>query len=331
MRDIALAQSWHDRGGKATFLSYCESDMLRRRIMDDGFGFVSIDRLESVTADLDATLKVIRDRSCRDILHDVWLVADGYKFDCDYHRSIREEGVRLLIVDDNNYLPRYHADILLNPNIFAPQMNYLCDEGTIKLLGCRYALLRKEFQRYNDSEKEITKNPGRILVTLGGADPKNTTLSVIDALCNFQDKDFDVRIVAGPVNPNIKSLKEKLSRSPFSYRLLPSVTDMPKLMSWADIAISAASGTFWELAFMGIPTLIITLADNQIGIGETLEDMGAAIHLGWYENVEIEGMVSEISRIIKDYKLRKRLSEKARDLIDGRGAYRVVSGMAEWE
>ncbi|HBE44959.1 MAG TPA: hypothetical protein DDW17_05780 [Deltaproteobacteria bacterium] len=116
-----------------------------------------------------------------------------------------------------NHLPHYHADILLNQNIYAPELNYSCDEDTILLLGSRYVLLRKEFLKYKDFKRTIPKKAKNILVTLGGADPDNVTLKVIKALNLMGDPDIEVKVVVGPANPHIKSLHKALLHSPSSF------------------------------------------------------------------------------------------------------------------
>jgi len=329
MRCIAIAQAWQNTGGEATFISHCESEVLQRRIADEGSSIITIDKVNSISADLAIIERLAADGSMRIRPNNTWIVIDGYHFDTEYQRRISLEGYRLFVIDDFNHLSHYHADILLNPNISATKLEYSCNEDTVKLLGCKYALLRKEFSQQGIREKVITKEATRILITLGGSDPLNITINIIKALNCMGRSGLDVKIIVGPSNQNLISLNQELSLSTFSYQLLVNVKDMPNLMSWADIAVSSASSTFWELAYFGVPSIIITLAENQIGIGDAAEDLGAAIHLGWYENLQTDHISNVIDGIIKDFALRKRLSSNTQKLIDGRGAERAASRLIQ--
>ena len=45
---------------------------------------------------------------------------------------------------------------------------------------------------------------------------------------------------------------------------------MPELMAWADVGVSAGGLTSWELAFMGLPGIVIVTAANQTGVAAAL-------------------------------------------------------------
>jgi spore coat polysaccharide biosynthesis predicted glycosyltransferase SpsG len=142
-----------------------------------------------------------------------WLVLDGYHFTSDYQRAMRDSGLRLLIIDDYNHQPRYHADVLLNQNLGAERFQYVCDSDTVLLLGTKYALLRKEFSILEGQRPEVTKVARKILVTLGGADRDNVMLKVFRALKLSNIRDLEARIVVGPANPHGEKLQEEVRRN----------------------------------------------------------------------------------------------------------------------
>ena len=108
MRCLALAQGWQRRGGKAKFLSCCDSNRLQRRIINEGFDFNHIENPYPDPSDLKTTLKILqktqRENSLLFTRHSsltsLWLVLDGYHFDSTYQKLIREEGFNLLVIDD---------------------------------------------------------------------------------------------------------------------------------------------------------------------------------------------------------------------------------------
>jgi UDP-2,4-diacetamido-2,4,6-trideoxy-beta-L-altropyranose hydrolase len=327
MRCIALAQAWQDRGGQVTFLSYCESGALRQRIIDEGFDFIAIDAPNPDPSDLSHTLEILRQLKTQNSKLKTWLVLDGYHFTPDYQKTIRDVGIRLLVIDDMNHLSYYHTDILLNQNIHAPDLKYKCDADTTMLLGTSYALLRREFLKYRGFKRQTPDRVKNILVTLGGGDPDNVTLKVIQALNLIGNPDIEVKIVVGPANKNIDSLQKELSFSPFPFSILQDVDNMHELMAWADLAISAGGSTCWELAFMGLPSLVVILAENQVKLAEHLKTQQAAVNIGWCNMFSVEQLSAKINVLICDKNLRKFISENASSLVDGEGASRATKIM----
>ncbi len=324
MRCLALAQAWKDRGGKVTFLSQCDSKYLYQRIIDEGFEFVPIEKPHPDFCDLVYTLKTLEQLRTQNSELRTRVVLDGYHFTPDYQKAIVDSGYILLLIDDEGLADHYYADIILNQNLHARKNLYqFIEPDTHLLVGTQFVLLRQEFLKWTDWEREIPDKAGKILVTMGGSDPDNVTLKVIRALSKLDESELEVIIVAGPANPNINSLEKELNHSPFAFRLLSSVNDMPGLMAWADLAVSAGGSTCWELAFMELPSINIVLADNQNIIAESLDNAGIAVNLGWHNDLSIKNLTHELKGLINSSKKRRQMSNRGRLLIDGHGAYRV--------
>jgi len=230
----------------------------------------------------------------------------------------------LVVIDDQVHHSRYYADILLNQNIHAPDLKYSCGKDTVQLLGCYYALLRREFLQYESRKRKIPQNATNILVTMGGADSDNVTLKVVQAINKINDPGLEVKIVVGPANPNIDSLSAELSGVNYHYELLNNVTDMPGLMAWAELAITAGGSTCWELCFMQVPMLVIIVAENQKDIAKGLADKGAARCLGWYSEITSDQVAVELQSIIHNSEKLKKMSRIASQLVDGSGKDRVI-------
>lgn len=325
MRCLAFAQTWKDYSGKITFLSHCENESLRKRIIDEGFDFVAIESPHPDRADLSFTLGILEKIKNQNL--QAWLILDGYHFTPEYQKTIRDEGYRLLVIDDINHLTNYHADIVLNQNIYAPDLKYRSDKDTILLLGNHYVVLRREFLKYQHFKRRVPEQVKNILVTLGGSDLHNVTLKVIQALKLIGDRRIEVKIVVGPVNHNIEKLQEELTNSPFTVHLLSDVDNMPELMIWADLAISAGGSTCWELAYMGLPSLLIILAENQVELVKRLGTKQAAVNIGWYNMFSQEQLFAKIDMLINNMSLRRSISENALTLVDGQGISRIIDVM----
>jgi spore coat polysaccharide biosynthesis predicted glycosyltransferase SpsG len=115
--------------------------------------------------------------------------------------------------------------------------------------------------------------------------------------------------------------------SRYPIQVQQNVTNMPELMAWADMAISAGGSTCWELAFMGLPSILLILADNQRAIAQKLATLNLAVNLGWHQDVTIEEIGLALRESIGDRPKRETMSKRERELVDGNGARRVVSEM----
>jgi UDP-2,4-diacetamido-2,4,6-trideoxy-beta-L-altropyranose hydrolase len=321
MRCLALAQAWQEQGGRAAFISYCDSQALRERISKEGFQFISVNNPYPQTDDLRQTLEVIGQRSI------AWLVLDGYHFTSEYQEAICESGVHLLVIDDMNHQTIYHADILLNQNIHASELKYRCDIGTTLLMGPRYVFLRKEFLTYRNFRRVIPDSAKRILVSLGGADADNVTLKVIKAFCLLDQSQIEITIVVGPANVHEEYLRSALESTGLSYNLLINPQNMVDLMINTDLAISAGGGTYWELAYMGVPCIMIILADNQREVAEELAQADIVCNLGWHYMLSCEDIANALIQLIRSREVRKYMSDKGQELIDGSGTDKTIQAM----
>ena len=233
-----------------------------------------------------------------------WVVVDGYQFGTAFQRTLRAAGLRVLCVDDNGEAGEYACDIVLNQNLHAEASLYRRrDDATRLLLGPEYVLLRREFVEPPRTAKVIAQAARRVLVTLGGGDAGETLDLVRGALEGARG--FDVRVVTGGRSPE----------------------DMRSLMEWADLAVSAGGSTSWELAYIGVPTLAVVMAKNQIGAVGALSERGIVVPLGRRESLTGPELTAQVERLARNFDRRVRMSDAGQALIDGGGAARVVNAM----
>lgn len=320
MRCLALSQTWQDQGGNVTFISHCESEALKERIQSEGFGFIALDQVCPNSSDLVNTLSILKDTNSD---QNVWLVLDGYHFTSEYQKRIKEAGHKILWIDDYGHADHYYADLILNQNISADESFYMHREPyTQLLLGTRYVLLRREFKRWKSWRREIPDIARKVLVTMGGGDSDNVTLKVMQALKQINMPNLEAKIVVGPANPNLEIL-DRESSDCANLQLIKNASTIPDLMAWADLAVSAGGSTCWEMAFMGLPSLIIVLADNQKPIADKLHSFDTTLSIGWSHQTTIESMSKHIETLLLSYLTRKYYSIKSKALVDGTGAQKV--------
>ena len=99
---------------------------------------------------------------------------------------------------------------------------------------------------------------------------------------------------------------------------------MSELMAWSDCAIAAGGTTLLELAFMGLPSLVLALTDNQRDIAAKIHEIGIGRYLGWHAAMPSDAIATELSELLLDQSVRERMSRCGRNLVDGLGAQRVV-------
>ena len=333
MRMIALAQAWRASGGRVVFLCSDITPALEQRIREEGFQREKISATPGSADDLEATMAVVSRIATGG--PPIAVALDGYQFSADFQLGVKKTGCRLLVVDDYGHADAYHADFVLNQNISAREELYVRrDEDTKLLLGPRFALLRREFVDHCGWLRTIPDEAGKLLVTLGGADADNVTKNVIDAL---SDSGLEVKVVVGGSNPHLPGLlqaSEAATVGKTRVELVTNASDMPSLMQWADMAVAAGGSTCWELAFTGLPSLFIILAENQEDNSLELERRGFGICIGRHSDFEADRFRAAINRLADDTALRTEFAARGRDMVDGLGAHRVASlleGEADFE
>jgi spore coat polysaccharide biosynthesis predicted glycosyltransferase SpsG len=134
-------------------------------------------------------------------------------------------------------------------------------------------------------------------------------------------------VLAGASNPHAAELAAIAAHHPGRFEVLPASDRMPEEMAEADLAISAGGSTCWELAFMGLPAVVITLAPNQEHIGPSLAARGVCIDGGWHHSLKEDVLAATVAQLVRDPERRRIMSEKGRVLVDGGGAERVVEAL----
>jgi UDP-2,4-diacetamido-2,4,6-trideoxy-beta-L-altropyranose hydrolase len=327
MRCLALAQAWKEHYGAVTFIGAYDSVGLRAKIVDEGFRLQSIQNTYPDPSDLETTLHTI---NCFPF-ENSWVVLDGYNFDEQYQLGLKQHGNMLLLIDDTAHQNHYAADIILNQNINAKELIYDCEFKTKFLLSSKYVLLRDEFLFYEQPNRIIPNIAKKLLVTLGGGDLMNETSTVLSALESINIENLLVRVIAGIGNRNIDALKSQAERGKHEIEILQDVSQMPQLMAWADIAISAAGSTCWELAFSGLPAVLIMTSKNQRNNLEYLVKYGSVTSVGSEMSMSIDVISQSIYNLITDKELREDMSSRGPLLVDGAGRDRVIEEIKKYK
>jgi len=254
-----------------------------------------------------------------------WLIIDSYALDKAWEQALRTKVRRVLVIDDLS--DRLHdCDVLLDQNFYHdPRVKYQDYVGgsTRLLAGPQYALLRKEFAVLRATLGKRANELKRVLVFMGGADPTNETSKVLEAFEYPVLAGLEVDIVIGASNPHRASILERCAVRP-TWRVHSHSRDFHRLMSDADLAIGAAGSVAWERCVLGLPSIMLAVADNQRHIGEAIAGFGAGVYLGPSAEVSASDIVASVDTCLRDPSRLGVMRQAARKLVDGKGAQRVA-------
>ncbi len=230
-------------------------------------------------------------------------IIDHYRIDKEWESKIRVFTKKIAVIDD--LANRKHdCELLLDQNAlpnFESRYDDLVPDTCVKLLGPKYLIMRDEFI---DARRLLRKRQEKIenlLVFMGGSDPTNETIKILEALEDFQFKHVDVVVGSGNVfKEQILAICEERE-----YYYHCQINYMAELMQQADFAIGAGGSTTWERCYVGLPSSSTIVASNQREGTEYVAELGLVINLGWHSDVTSE----TYKQLLKNLKI-KGLSER---------------------
>ena len=234
-----------------------------------------------------------------------------------------------MVIDD--LANRSHAcDLILDQNLNRSSEHYklLVESTTKKLLGCEFALLRPEFAELRSRAliKRKETRIRRLLIAMGGMDQNNITERVLAKLNrSAMPADLKISVVLGANSSWIARVKEVAKGMRVATNVFVDVKDMAGLMLESDLAIGGAGSTAWERCCLGLPSLLMILAENQRHGSEALQAAGAAIVIK--DLSELESFFSFSLRTIDSLNRFQTMSKRAYEVTDGLGSLRVANEM----
>lgn len=256
-----------------------------------------------------------------------WLVVDHYALDECYERALRTSVGRILVIDDLANRP-HDCDLLLDQNLAADRHTRYAGKVPAAcgmLLGPEYALLQPLYSELHDRISPRQGPIRRILIFFGGADAANLTSRAVAAFLNLGRMDIEVDVVVATGNPHVESIRQQVAGHPHVHlhRTLPTLAP---LMVLADLAIGAGGATSWERLCLGLPSLVITVAENQIPVAKELHRLGLIHWMGDMSQVE-ETDIFQVLRLRTSAGSNPPVSASGKNLVDGRGTDRVADEM----
>lgn len=248
-------------------------------------------------------------------------VVDHYEREAAFEHACRPWAKRIVAIDDLADR-RHDANVLIDAANPAAAYRGLVPGECEVLAGPDFAILHPEFRRVRAAALALRKDRPvqRILISFGQIDSPNATtraLATLDA-AGFRGH---VDVVLGPAAPHLAGVRA--AARPNTHVHI-GAGDMPKLMSEADIALGGGGVTAWERCCVGLPSIVVALAENQLQTIGVIAKAGAAINAGPIDDGTSERMGRALEEILSTVARRDAMARAGATLVDGQGARRVL-------
>ena len=320
MRCLALGQAWQKMGGTVHLMTRQLPGSLHDRLRRESIDVHPVESKTSLRDDAESLGQLAESISATSV------VIDGYSFDAEYQARVAGSGARhVLTISDAETDDRVAADAVLNQNAYAHDAMY--DGAEFEAMtGPRYALLRREFQSALPRRIQPRKVK-RLLVCFGGGDEPNLTSTIMRVLDKAGLPNLSVDIVLGQCNRHVAQIEALSRQLAVNFRLHRNVDRISALMRQADLAITAGGSTCYELAALGVPALVLPIAENQRPVARALERFQVAQFADCEVATCEERLLGAISELASDVDRRQRMSDNGRRMVDGQGAIRVARAL----
>ncbi len=252
------------------------------------------------------------------------VIVDSYLADKPFYDRVSLVTPFPVYVDDNNRL-QYPSGIVVNGNVYAEDLDYDQRGDKSYLLGTRYALLRKEFWEIVD--RPIRIDIQNILITFGGSDLENVTPRIMRFISrNFPN--LKKRVIIGEGFKNTVQIEQSKDGNTDLF-FAPKTFDILKLMYESDLAICSGGQTINELARTGVPTIAISVAENQNNNVKGWVKEKFLVSELTFMQPNLENRMLLIFNHLKKKQTREAISKLGKYRVDGSGPKRVVQHLID--
>lgn len=340
MRCLTIAKVLRDCYLECTFVCREHDGNLIEKIRQEGFTCIALAVSNEAKEIHDADEPVIAcadwlgaswQNDAKETIHALcaervdWLVVDHYALDRRWEEALRPYAKRIMVIDD--LADRHHnCDLLLDQNLivnFETRYQNLLPEHCAALLGPQYALLQPEYAELSPRTPPRTGPVKRVLVFFGGADHDNLTGRTVSAFLKLKRHDILVDVVLSSYSSRVAEIYTQAQHHDniIYHYALPTLAP---LVLQADLGIGAAGATSWERCCLGLPSLVITLAENQKPVAAELHQRGLVRWLGHFDSVADDLLFDAFQAAIEDRGL-EGWSRACMSITDGGGVKRVAS------
>lgn len=344
MRCLVLAKALKNQGHDVCFVSRVQPGDMVDFIMQQQFTVMTLELpLTPLTpqnsADYDAWLQVSELDDAADTIAlidklDVMIV-DHYGINILWEQQVKKQmHCQVMAIDD---LVRPHAvDFILDQTFsrhgseYKESINAVAAVNNILttpkiLTGCQFALLAPRFAalRSQAACKRLNTYEPKVLISMGGIDTPNASLQALQCLERLPIKPV-VTVLLSKRSPHYETLRAFCQTRSEWVTHIEFTHTMPELMLEHDVSIGAPGSTSWERACLGLPSIVVPLAENQQQICTVLASVGAVLP------VELDHINNELlpayHHMLANW---TQFQEVNLRLCDGLGSLRVVQHLEQ--
>lgn len=333
IRCLTLAEELKARGAMVIFICRELEGNLISLIRKNGFKVHVLPYFNDAIITGKSWDEVYREKWCQDAQQTVniltlydpveWVIVDHYALDYKWEQCISHRSKKMLVIDD--LLDRKHdCHILLDQNVEMENHNYehsLVNNGEI-LSGGKYIILRKIFIEEGLAKRHRDGIIRRIMLFFGGGDANNETVKALQAVSDMNLEGVAVDVVVGESNPHKHQIQKRCIQMGVNFYC--QIDYIHELMDQADLFIGACGTTTWERFCLGLPGIVVSVADNQVAGAEILAKHNLLINLGRAAQTAVSDYLVAIASLMASPQMVKGMGMRSKSLIDGFGTMRIV-------
>ena len=241
----------------------------------------------------------------------------------EYYKSFSKNFEKVLRFDDSSKSISIYSNFYLNYNLYAEEIKFNLNNSNCELfLGPEYYILNPIFKKYENYERIFKKRARNILLTMGGGDPKDLTVKILNSIIEI--KDIHINTILGKLYSKVNEIKILKRNSPDKLSIFYDVNNMPEMMAKNDLIITTGGNTSFEAAYMGIPGVLINQIELQALNAEKYQQKKIFKSGALGEKLNEETIRDLVEDIIESQQVRKELSENGRKLLKSEGIIKVI-------
>lgn len=250
------------------------------------------------------------------------LIIDHFGIDILWEYTIKTSVPLKIAVIDGQFDRHHYCDFLLDPNLkdnAVERWSSLVPSHCQMYIGPEFAFLRQEFIIERSNVKKRDGQIKKILIAFGGVDEHNATELALTAILKLDSFKLDVDVIVGAANPHRFELEKKF-KSFENVKMHCKPPQVARLMAEADLSLGAGGTMAWERCYLGLPTVMVSVADNQDEICRQLDTLGAAIYLGRLENLQVDQIAEAIIFALANPELIRRMAGQCMKIMGETGS-----------
>lgn len=323
-RAIDLISAIKTRGFAVSLLTTSIPEVARHTLKKLGVKVVEMNVVAGSVADARLTI---------DLCHDLGVshvIADGYQYKECWQRLLTRSGIRLVVIS-NDTGEAYNAALVIDQNLTCRSDKFLNQGGEV-VSGHNYCIVPQVFTNFDRHKYRVSADIKSAILYYGGYDSAGETERILKALCSLSNyRGLQITVLCG-LNKKTEQIKEIQSTySDWDITLLPHQPNVAELFASYDLSFGAGGTTSFQRLFLGMPSIVSTVAHNQAEFNAELEQLNLAIHLGLTEKIGLENLSRKIEESLNmlTFDRRQTMFNRGRAYIDGHGADRILNKLLQ--